>query len=193
MNSSGESARCEFAELTSAFAVEVLSARDSDLLQQHIAACLECRLQLGALRDLFSFFVHWPSDVVRPAEDLSTRLAKRMAIETGEEFAAPARRDWEEPEWEDVAPGIRCKVLATDAATDRVSMLVHLDPGVVYPPHVHADVEELHLLDGELWIEDRKLLPGDYNRAERGTKDTRVYSETGCTCVLITSNADVLE
>jgi hypothetical protein len=53
-------------------------------------------------------------------------------------------------------------------------------------------VEELHLLDGELWINDRKLYPGDYNRAEPGTTDKRVWSQTGCTCVLITSSRDEL-
>ena len=71
-------------------------------------------------------------------------------------------------------------------------MLVRLGPGVAYPPHSHAGVEELHLLEGELWIEDRKLFPGDYNRAEPGTSDNRVWSETGCTCVLVTSFTDSL-
>jgi hypothetical protein len=55
-----------------------------------------------------------------------------------------------------------------------------------------AGVEELHLLQGELWIDDRKLVPGDYNRAEPGTSDARVFSQTGCTCVLITSPNDRL-
>ena len=72
-------------------------------------------------------------------------------------------------------------------------MLVRLAPGAEYPPHEHAGTEELHLLDGELWIDSRKLYPGDYNRAEVGTGDKRVWSETGCTCVLITSTADILK
>ena len=42
------------------------------------------------------------------------------------------------------------------------------------------------------WIEDRLLKPGDYNYGEPGASDQRVYSETGCTCVLITSPSDVL-
>jgi len=71
-------------------------------------------------------------------------------------------------------------------------MLVRLLPGVEYPPHTHAGLEELFLLDGELWINDRKLYPGDYNRAEAGSGDTRVWSETGCTCVLVTSTHDRL-
>jgi anti-sigma factor ChrR (cupin superfamily) len=53
-------------------------------------------------------------------------------------------------------------------------------------------VEELHLLEGELWIDDRKLHAGDYNRAEPGTSDKRVWSETGCACVLVTSTKDAL-
>ncbi|MFP5304224.1 MAG: cupin domain-containing protein, partial [Gammaproteobacteria bacterium] len=84
------------------------------------------------------------------------------------------------------------KLLATDLQRGRVSMLVRLEPGVEYPPHTHAGLEELHLLEGELWINERKLYPGDYNRGERGAADWRVWSETGCTCVLITSPDDIL-
>jgi anti-sigma factor ChrR (cupin superfamily) len=91
-----------------------------------------------------------------------------------------------------VAPGITVKLLANDTEKHVVSMLVHLAPGASYPPHTHAGVEELHLLDGELWIDERKLFPGDYNRGEPGAGDRRVWSETGCTCVLITSTKDVL-
>jgi anti-sigma factor ChrR (cupin superfamily) len=71
-------------------------------------------------------------------------------------------------------------------------MLVRLAPGAEYPPHMHAEFEELHLLQGELWIDDRKLHPGDFNRAEPGTLDRRVWSETGCTCFLTTSFRDKL-
>jgi anti-sigma factor ChrR (cupin superfamily) len=91
-----------------------------------------------------------------------------------------------------VAPGIEVKLLATDPERHRVSMLVRLAPGASYPAHTHAGVEELHLLDGELWIDNRKLFPGGYNHAAPGTDDDRVWTKTGCTCVLITSFQDVL-
>jgi anti-sigma factor ChrR (cupin superfamily) len=71
-------------------------------------------------------------------------------------------------------------------------MLVRLAPGASYPAHTHAGLEELHLLDGELWIDERKLYAGDYNRGEPGASDHRVWTETGCTCLLITSTKDVL-
>lgn len=185
------SRRCDRADAVAAYALEATPG-ETESIERHIGTCSQCREQLDALRPLVDSFVHWPTDVLRPSGDLSKRLAQRMTAQAGTEFPLPPTRDWNEPRWEQVAPGITCKVLATDVKNDRVSMLVHLEPGVAYPPHKHAGLEELHLLDGELWIEDRKLLPGDYNRAECGTSDERVYSETGCTCVLITSYADML-
>ena len=71
-------------------------------------------------------------------------------------------------------------------------MLVRLAPGATYPAHTHAGAEELHLLDGELWIDERELFPGDYNYGAPGEGDQHVWSETGCTCLLITSTKDVL-
>jgi anti-sigma factor ChrR (cupin superfamily) len=71
-------------------------------------------------------------------------------------------------------------------------MLVRLAPGAAYPPHTHAGVEELYLLHGQLIIDGRTLYPGDYNRGESGACDQLVWSETGCTCVLLTSTRDVL-
>jgi anti-sigma factor ChrR (cupin superfamily) len=138
-------------------------------------------------------FIDWPTDVLRPSAALWGRLAERIGVPSGAEPSLEPEAPWiPEPEWKEVAPGISCKLLATDAATDRVSMLVRLAPGVAYPPHTHAGVEELHLLSGELWIDDKKLYPGDYSRAEPGTGDSRVWSETGCTCVLLTSARDIL-
>lgn len=129
-------------------------------------------------------------DAIAIDETARTRLADRI----GSEYRGSAKPSttWREPEWSQVAPGISVKVLADDTDRHVVGMIVRLVPGGEYPPHVHAGCEELHLLQGELWIDDRKLNPGDYNRAELGTRDKRVWSETGCTCVLITSTRDIL-
>jgi anti-sigma factor ChrR (cupin superfamily) len=96
------------------------------------------------------------------------------------------------PEWEEVAPGIHVKLLAKNAATDSVSMLVRLDPGTDYPGHTHAGIEELHLLHGILKVDDRTLYPGDFIHSEADSVDHRVRSETGCTCFLMTSTKDAL-
>ena len=184
--------RCEQSDLTCAYALRALPLSEVAAAEAHIAACPECRRELESLRPVLDRFVAWPTDVLRPAASLQARLALRIAGETGKEPVPPPAQSWSEPDWEQVAPGIECKLLATDTERHRVSMLVRLAPHASYPPHTHAGVEELHLLDGELWIDERKLFPGDYNHGAPGASDQRVWSETGCTCVLITSTKDLL-
>jgi ChrR Cupin-like domain len=184
--------RCEKAELACAYALQVLPESEIAAAEAHIAACPDCQRELGSLRPVINRFVSWPTDVLRPTTPLQARLARRLAEETGNRPVLPPARGWSEPEWEQVAPGIECKLLAADTERHRVSMLVRLAPGASYPPHTHAGVEELHLLDGELWIDERKLFPGDYNYGAPGAGDERVWTETGCTCVLVTSTKDVL-
>ena len=183
---------CEMFELTCAYALQILPSGEESEIQEHIASCSDCQREVESLRPVLSQFVSWPTDVLRPTTSLQTRLALRIAEETGEQPVLPPPAQWSEPEWEQVAPGIECKLLATDNARHRVSMLVRLAPGARYPAHTHADIEELHLLDGELWIDERKLFPGDYNYGAPGAGDERVWSETGCTCVLVTSTKDIL-
>lgn len=96
------------------------------------------------------------------------------------------------PDWQEAGPGISYQVLARDPERERVSMLVRLSPGASYPAHTHAGVEELYLLDGELWIDSKKVIPGGFNRAEAGSSDQLVWSGTGCSCVLLTSTEDIL-
>jgi hypothetical protein len=187
---------CEANEATLAYVAEALAPRERAAAEAHIAACAECQRELASLRPIIERFAAWPTDVLRPTTPLKALLARRIAGETGQAVAVPAGDPpygpWSEPAWEQVAPGIECKLLATDAERHRVSMLVRLAPGTSYPAHTHAGIEELHLLDGELWIDGRKLLPGDYNYAAPGSGDDSVWSETGCTCVLLTSTRDIL-
>jgi DNA-directed RNA polymerase specialized sigma24 family protein len=132
------------------------------------------------------------TDVLRPAESLWGRLANRIAGETATRPFVPPLEAAVEPEWEEAAPGIHVQILARNSENDRVSMLVRLDPGTDYPGHTHAGIEELHLLHGVLKVDDRTLHPGDFIHSEAGSVDHRVWSETGCTCFLVTSTKDVL-
>jgi anti-sigma factor ChrR (cupin superfamily) len=183
---------CQHAELVSAYALQALPGADAAAIEAHLSSCDQCRRDLQSLRRAVDAFAAWPTNVLRPTTPLQQRLAQRIAEDSGGHLVAPPARSWWEPQWEEVAPGISCKILASDEEKHVVSMMVRLAPGASYPPHTHAGVEELHLLDGELWIDERKLYPGDYNRGEPGKGDKRVWSETGCTCVLITSTRDVL-
>ena len=189
--SASDRKQCPQSEMTCAYALQALPASEITATEAHIASCLDCQRELEALRPVVDRFTSWPTDLLRPSASLQTRLALRVAEDTGRRPVPPPRQ-WLEPEWEQVAAGIECKLLATDRERHRVSMLVRLAPGASYPAHTHAGVEELHLLHGELWIDERKLLPGDYNYGAPEASDQRVWSETGCTCVLVTSTRDIL-
>jgi anti-sigma factor ChrR (cupin superfamily) len=192
MGASPNPNRCEQSEATYAYAAQALASSEVAAAEAHIALCPDCQRELESVRPVVDRFVAWPTDLLRPTRSLQTRLALRIAKETGKLPVPPPPRRWSEPEWQQVAPGIECKLLATDTERHRVSMLVRLAPGASYPAHKHAGVEELHLLDGELWIDDRKLLPGAFNYGATGAADHRVWSETGWACVLITGTLDLL-
>ena len=185
----------EHGEQVMLYVLQALPACEKSALEAHFAECSECREQIDLLRPGVDSSLAGPSAVLCPTAPLWERLARRVAGETSK--APPTWFDdeslWKEPQWREVAPGLSYQLLSEDRDTRRLAMLVQLGRGVEYPSHVHAGVEELYLLDGELWIDDRKLLPGDYNRAEAGTGDKRVWSETGCTCVLMTSAEDILK
>jgi anti-sigma factor ChrR (cupin superfamily) len=174
------------------YALQALPLSEIPIVEARISACPDCREEIDTLRPIVDSFVSWPTDVLRPPASLWDRIAKRIAGETGEEpVSLPLQRE-AKPEWQEAAPGISCKFLATDIEKKRISMLVRLAPGTDYPPHRHGGIEELHVLYGELMIDDKKLGPGDYNRAEADSIDHRVWSDTGCTCLLLTSTEDII-
>ncbi len=192
MNSRSDQHDREHLDLVFLYVLQALPSSEIPVVETYISSCADCRREIKTLRPIIGSFVSWPTDVLRPSVSLWGRLAQRIAEETGKEPLLPPSQPPAKPAWEEVAPGISCKLLATDTEKNRVSMLVRLAPGTDYPPHRHAGVEELYLLHGELMIDDKKLYPGDYNRAEADSVDRRVWSETGCTCVLLTSYKDVI-
>ena len=199
MSSSSNNQRCERRDLVASYALAALERSETELMKAHLPTCAECQQEYQALSTVTNTLSAWRDQTLPPLASSWNRLAQRISTQPQKQAVAPSLatpqapfKDWAEPRWKEVAPGISCKLFSTDRDTDRVSMLVRLAPNTSYPPHQHAGVEELYLLEGELWIENRKLEPGDYNRAEAGTADKRVWSETGCMCLLITSPSDQL-
>ena len=180
----------EHAELVALYALQALPPDERALAGAWLAACVDCRQELEALRSLVGAFAAWPTDMLRPADSLWDRLAERIEAETGRATPPPVEPAPPRPEWKEAGPGISYMRLATDHERNRITMLVRLAPGADYPPHRHADLEELYLLGGELRVDERTLSPGDYLSSEPGTVDHRVWSESGCMCVLTTSLAD---
>jgi quercetin dioxygenase-like cupin family protein len=174
------------------FVLQALPPHEMASVEAQISSCEECRHQVETLRPVVRSFVGWPTDVLRPSQSLWGRLAERIASEEATQPFVPHLEATVKPGWEEAAPGIHVKILARNAENNSVSMLVRLNPGTDYPGHTHAGVEELHLLHGILKVDDRTLYPGDFIHNQADSVDHRVWSETGCTCFLVTSTEDAL-
>jgi quercetin dioxygenase-like cupin family protein len=192
MSTASTERRCEHGDRVAIYALGALPKNVASQMKAHLPGCKDCQHELEQLLPVVNWMIDWPIDDIKPAAATLKAVEKRISSEVGREVVLRTGRAIGDRDWKQVSPGIWCKLLAMDEEHERVSMLVRLAPGVVYPPHTHAGVEELHLLDGELWIDDRLLFAGEFNRAEPGSSDRFVWSATGCTCVLVTSPKDVL-
>ncbi|HWO41356.1 MAG TPA: hypothetical protein VNO43_06090, partial [Candidatus Eisenbacteria bacterium] len=67
----------EHLDLVFLFALQALSPGEITSVETQISSCEECRRELETLRPIVRSFVGWPTDVLRPAESLWDRLAKR--------------------------------------------------------------------------------------------------------------------
>ena len=123
----------EHLDLVFLFALQALSPREMASVEAQILSCEDCQQEIETLRPIVRSFVGWSTDVLRPAESLWGRLAKRIATEAATRPFVPPLEVPAKPEWEEAAPGIHVKILARNAENDSVSMLVRLDPGTDYP------------------------------------------------------------
>ena len=114
MSATSQDERCEHAEQACAHALQAQPAAEVPALEAHLATCPRCRSEVQALRPVVAALAAWPTDVLRPAAGLQGRLAARIAADHGGVAAPPPPPSWSEPEWEEVAPGIFCKLLAND-------------------------------------------------------------------------------
>ena len=120
-------------------------------VEAHIADCAECRQELATLRPIVDAFVAWPTDVLRPSASLWDRLSQRIAAETGREPALPSRHsDGRSPSGRKSPRASRASCSRRSGERSASACSCGSRPGADYPPHSHAGVEELHLLDGEL-------------------------------------------
>ena len=86
--------RCGHSDVTCAYALQSLPGSELAAAEAHIASCPECQRELESLRPVLDHFVSWPTDVLRPTKSLQTRLALRIAEETGKEPVMPPAPQW---------------------------------------------------------------------------------------------------
>lgn len=81
-------------------------------------------------------------------------------------------------QWEPFAPRIQRRLLHTDGR--QAAMLYLTEPLAQVPHHGHGHDEECLMLQGELFLDDILLGPGDFQLAPAGSAHHEVFTDTGC-------------
>jgi anti-sigma factor ChrR (cupin superfamily) len=99
-----------------------------------------------------------------------------------------------EGEWQEFGPGMSARTLFADHARGIVTSLVRMMPGTALPPHKHTGEEQLYILEGDCFIHDTKLGPGDFYHASAGSIHESTYTVGGTTFLLIApANYEILQ
>jgi quercetin dioxygenase-like cupin family protein len=125
-----------------------------------------------------------------PARELRTEegallFLRESAARAGADTTPLTVRD-ADAGWPDYAPGIQRRVLWQHAG--EAAMLYYAQPGAAVPLHTHGHDEECLMVQGELFLDDVLLQPGDYQLAPAGTGHRITETDTG---VVIYAHGDL--
>ncbi len=78
------------------------------------------------------------------------------------------------------------KLLYEDAARGERTLLMKVDPGASFPLHAHEEIEQIYVLSGSFFDQERVLRAGDYACRAPGAQHT-AGSDEGAVLLLIYS------
>jgi anti-sigma factor ChrR (cupin superfamily) len=107
--------------------------------------------------------------------------AGRSARDAGTRYLDPSTLAW-------VADGDKfwTKLLHEDAARGQRTLLMKMDAGAYFPSHAHEEYEQIYVVSGSFFDQDRVLRVGDYACRAPGAMHT-AGTEEGALVLLIYS------
>ena len=174
-------------------------------LQRHLdTGCPECTKQLQEALPVFDRLIEAIEPVV-PRPEIRDQLLARIKQPQSPELplqsagvAPPQNVRGEEifvsrasnANWRDVGvAGVTARVLYIDQQEGRLTALVRMEPGSVYPPHSHQAAEECLVLEGDFHCGSIHLAVGDYQRIPASHWQEAGTTQNGC-LLLVTSPLD---
>ena len=209
MTGSHEQATVDTCEWAALHSLGALTHSERSAYEQHIAAgCAVCSAELESFEKVASD-LNLVASSVQPPPSLRDRLLDQISAADEAETAEDAAGADALPKgilfdeggvlisrstemtWEPAPlPGIFSKLLFNDVNRQYVTQIVRMDPGTTYPSHRHSQVEELYLLEGDLFVEGQKMGPGDYCRGEPDSVHGEVSTEAGALFLVLSSPQD---
>jgi ChrR Cupin-like domain len=188
----------EFSELMALAALEAVDERAMLLADTYASTSLELEKELAEMRSAVGAIPY--GDTPLPiSHNLKDRLFERITAEEAQVSTPSANIlpfqaiRFSEMDWQPhPVPGVTIAVLHTDPKTRRLSALVRCQPGVHYPVHRHAGIEEILMLEGNFICDGNTYGVGDYLLSGSGSAHDP-ESPDGCLFFVRTSMDDQFE
>jgi len=176
-------------EQAALYALGALGDEESQAFERVLADSPSLRREVESFRGIADELAFVGSRISPPAS-LKDRLLARVAREPQEE-KHPGHFTFirtDALEWRDIGDGVSVKLVYFDPAGARLTTLMKMAPGSRYGGHVHAQVEEIYVLEGSCICAGRLMQAGDYHRAEASSTHPDTLSEHGCLALIMTSS-----
>jgi len=126
----------------------------------------------------------------RPAvkAQLMARIEERASVPAGYALRFEHADDW----MPHPVPGIRMKILAVNRQSGYATLLLDVQPGTRFPAHHHDGDEECYVVSGSILTLGRRLGPGDFVHADRGTEHGELWTDEGARVLLVVPPEDYM-
>lgn len=185
MSKSDSTTAIELSELSALDALGVLptgeattlrQSENSTLVESETAAYRELVGLLGKTVDAEAAPVGLRDRLLDAVERIEEQDSRGVVLqEPGLLISSAAKMEWVKLE----LPGVWVKPLFVNEETGYATAMVRLEPGTVYPSHVHSEPEELFVIEGEIEVHGQIMRAGDYCRAEPGTVHKSAFTKSG--------------
>jgi anti-sigma factor ChrR (cupin superfamily) len=194
----------EFNILAALQALDTIDESESHALEEKLKESPELQSELDAFEATIAA-IAYTAPPVPVAPDLKNRLFQRIAeldrTPAEEVNSSPVAepssninpphfiRRSHEVTWKPFrVAGISIGRLFADKEKREVTCLMRLEPGIEFPLHRHAGIEEIFVLEGDLVVDGEVCYQGDYIRSFPGSIHSPI-TQSGC-LVLIKSSMD---
>jgi quercetin dioxygenase-like cupin family protein len=191
-----------FCDLAPLYALNLLDESEREWVERQILETPELAEELSQY-EIAATALPYSAPPVKVPDDLEGRLFDALELAPPEE-SSPLSKDsndnlflsvrFQDIEWQaHPVPGVEVSILHTDSIAQRISGVLKAAPGMQYPLHRHAGVEEIFMISGDLRVGTEIYGPGDYLRSCPGSVHAP-HSQDGCMFFFNTSmNDDYLE
>ena len=170
-------------DVTSLYALDALDDSERQAFETHLGdGCQVCRAEVDALQAVAGDLAL--TAPVRPVPP--TVRARVLATANSETAGSLAIIRSHEGTWTELAPGFFRKFLSPRVGAS-VS-LIRMEPGARVPRHLHTHVEHCYVVEGDVFVADEHLGPGDHHIAAKGTIHNGLTTEHGCLLLIAESS-----